>query len=99
MKSITDYTDEEVEEMVKKKATLFKSIAGHSTSDLFTNFIKRYGYANYTFSGYIADLLIEKLGRMPTTEEILLIVDNGFSHFGATCIITDRYFSGKVYID
>jgi hypothetical protein len=67
--------------------------------DWFDDFKKKVSYARYEFSGTIKDELIEMLGRMPTPEEIIRLVDGDLCNFGASCRISGRHFSGYVYTD
>ncbi len=67
--------------------------------DWFTDFRKNVGYAHYRFSGTITDKLVEMLGRTPTEEEIVNLVDDGLFNFGYTCRIVGRKFEGRVYTD
>ncbi len=56
-------------------------------------------YGRYRFSGEYKDKLVELLGRAPTEDEIIMIVDDGFYHFGAKCTIEGKSFKGFVDID
>lgn len=56
-------------------------------------------YAHHSFSGNNTDKLVEVLGHEPSTDEIIALVDNDFSHFGANCSINGRHFSGHVNIN
>lgn len=100
MKAITDYTDEEYLKMQEKSRALHKAIDGIKRDELFT-YTKRRGYAKYDFWGSYTDKLVEVLGRHPDAEEIIMLVDDGYSHFGAACMLNPREkaFSGYVYID
>lgn len=100
MKAITDYTKEEYDQIYEKMSRLHEAIKGHMVSDLLS-YKKTYKYAKYTFSGTYNDKLVELLGHHPDEEEIILLVDSGYSHFGASCTIDTRTktFSGHVYID
>lgn len=60
---------------------------------------KSSGYAHYTFSGKVSDEMVEEMGRMLTGDEIIMLVDGGFSHFGASCSISGQAFRGSVNID
>lgn len=99
MKAITEYTQSEYQVMLAAYHTLCGKISGYHTNELLDNLQRKFGYAHYTFSGHISDKLVELLGREPTATEIIMIVDSGFSHFGATCTTTGRNFSGRVNID
>lgn len=100
MKAITEYTDEEYVKMQAKSKALNEAIKGLNRGDLFT-YTRRPGYAKYDFKGTYTDKLVEALGRHPTDEEIIMLVDSGYSHFGAGCSVNKREktFSGYVYID
>lgn len=100
MKAITEYTDEEYVKMREKQRALNEAIKGLSFGDLIT-WTKRNGYAKYEFWGTYTDKLVEALGRHPDAEEIIMLVDSGYSHFGAGCSINplEKAFSGYVYID
>ena len=100
MKSITEYTPEEKNEMIEKLRKLRETLKNTPVTELFEDYNRRIDYAHYTFSGKISDKLIQLLGRIPTADEIIMIADGGFHHFGATCsIFPDRSFSGKINID
>lgn len=100
MKAIVDYTDEEYAAMKAKARALHDAIGDVDRRELIT-YTKRYGYAHYGFGGSYTDKLVECLGRHPTEDEIILLVDDGFSHFGASCYIKkrDKVFGGRVEID
>ena len=100
MKAIVDYTPEEYEKMREKSRALHKAIDGIKRSELIT-YTRRSGYAKYDFWGTYTDKLVEALCRHPDAEEIIMLVDSGYSHFGAGCSLNprDKAFSGYVYID
>ena len=56
-------------------------------------------YGRYRFSGEYKDKLVELLERVPTEDEIIMIVDDGFYHFGAKCTIEGKSFKGFVDTD
>ena len=99
MKAITEYTPGEYQVMLGVYNTLRSKISGYHTIELLDNLQRKFGYAHYIFSGHITDKLVELLGREPTATEVIMLVDVGFSNFGAQCTITGRNFSGIVYID
>ena len=99
MKSITEYTPTEYMDTMHAYLAMYEKIQGYGHRVLFDNLQRHWGYAHYNFSGRVSDKLIELLGRMPTPNEIIMIIDSGFSHFGATCTITGRNFSGRVHTD
>jgi hypothetical protein len=100
MKAIVALTPEEYAKLYEKLSALNDAIKGLKRDELFT-FTKKHGYAKYTFNGIYSDKLVEALGRHPDEEEIIMLVDSGYSHFGASCTINkrDKTFSGHVYID
>ena len=59
------------------------------------------GYAHYDFFGSYTEELIKELGRHPTANEIILMVDGGLNHFGASCSIVEEEmrFNGSVNTD
>ena len=99
MKAIVEYTKEEAEAMSKKWNELRDKTKVIPRAELFDNYSRTSGYAHYTFSGYTTDKLVEALGHEPSPDEIIMLVDRGFSHFGASCSINGRHFSGRVNID
>ena len=99
MKAIVEYTKEEYAFMSKKWKELRDKTNSMARSELFDNYTKTSGYAHYTFSGDITDKLVEALGHEPSPDEIIMLVDYGFSHFGASCSISNRHFSGRVCTD
>lgn len=99
MKAIVEYTKEEYAFMSKKWKELQDKTNSMARSELFDNYTKTSGYAHYTFSGDITDKLVEALGHEPSPDEIIMLVDYGFSHFGANCSISNRHFSGRVCTD
>lgn len=99
MKAIVEYTKEEAEIMSKKWNELRDKTKGIPKAELFDNYSRTSGYAHYKFSGDITDKLVEVLGHEPSPDEIIMLVDSGFSHFGASCSINGRHFSGRVNID
>ena len=99
MKAITAYTKEEAEVMSKKWNELRDKTSSVPRKEWFGNYTRTSGYAHYKFSGDITDKLVEALGHEPSPDEIIMLVDSGFSHFGASCSINGRHFSGRVNID
>lgn len=99
MKAITTYSAEEYDNQQARMAELSSRIAGASLTQLLTDLNRTVGYAHYRFTGRFTPLLVERLGRQPTADEIIMLVDGGFSHFGASCSINGNYFSGRVNTD
>lgn len=99
MKAITAYTNKEAKDMAKKWHELRDKTSSIPKKEWFDNYTRTSGYAHYKFSGDITDRLVEVLGHEPSPDEIIMLVDGGFSHFGASCSIKGRHFSGRVNID
>lgn len=99
MKAVTEYTIEEAAKMSATCKELFEKVKGTTRSDWFEDFRQTSDYAHYKFSGRVSDKLVELLGHEPTSTEIILLVDSGYSHFGATCSVSNRSFSGRVSTD
>lgn len=99
MKAITECTDKEIDEMSMKWHELRGKTNNIPSNELFDNYTQTSGYAHYKFSGDITDKLVEALGHEPSPDEIIMLVDGGFSHFGASCTINGRHFGGRVNID
>lgn len=96
MKAITEYTIQEAADQSVKCKELLKKVEGTTRSDWFEDFRQQSGYAHYKFSGRVSDKL---LGHEPTGDELIMLVDSGFSHFGASCSVSNRSFSGRVNTD
>lgn len=100
MKAIVDLSQEEYAEFNSVYKNLKDKINGVQFKDLMSVQM-RYGYAHYKFSGEYSEKLVELLGRHPTNNEIIMLVDGGFSHFGASCSMNreTRTFGGRVNTD
>lgn len=100
MKAVVNLTEDEYTAQSAAYAALKKATDGKSDLDLI-KVKKRTGYAHYTFEGNYTNDLVQRLGRHPTGDEIIMLVDGGFSHFGASCSVAhDRMtFSGRVNTD
>lgn len=96
MEAIVAMSQERIDELTKIKDNLKEKTKGIK---LFNDYTRKRGYAKYDFSGIVSDELVSALGRMPTEEEIIILVDRGFSHFGAKCTLNGNSFIGRVYID
>lgn len=101
MKAVVEYTEKEYIEMQDNCRRLREAVKGTTRKDWFTDLSTCSGYAHYRFKGQYAQRLVELLGHQPSADEIIMLVDGGFSHFGATCTIdhATRRFSGRVNID
>lgn len=100
MKAIVEYTEEEHLAMCKKLANLQHATSSYKRDELL-EYSKVSGYAHYKFVGSYTDTLVAALGRHPDEDEIIMLVDCGYTHFGASCTINHRTktFSGRVNID
>ena len=98
MKAVIELTPQECD-MLSQIYNDLRSKTGKTAFNELIKLSRNYGYAHYDFSGEIQQTLIDLLGRMPTSDEIIMLVDDGFSHFGASCSIHDRKFSGRINTD
>lgn len=100
MKAITEYTPQEYSKMHQKREALCEAIKGVPLDELLASTVER-GYACYRFTGVYTPYLVELLGRHPDADEIIMLVDGGFSHFGASCTVNNdsQQFHGFVYVD
>lgn len=101
MKAIVDLTHDEHDAMVDKYDQLVRAIGSVPRGDLFEGLTRCSGYAHYRFKGKYTERLVRLLGRQPSDDEIIMLIDHGFSHFGATCSINHetREFYGRVNTD
>lgn len=96
MKAVVELTDREYNRLREVQLNLQKVLGDKKH---LKNLDKRSKHAKYEFSGEVTDELINKLGRFPSADEIIILVDGGFSHFGAHCSFNGKRFSGYVYTD
>lgn len=99
MEAITAMSPERVSELSKVQQKLDILLVGTSRKDWFEDFRQQSGYAHYKFSGTITDKLVELLGHEPTATKLIIMIDSGFSHFGAQCSISGSRFNGRVNTD
>ena len=99
MKAITELTHAEYRNFHEIHNNLKWATKGLRKTEIFDDIYTQSSYGHYRFSGKISQLLLERLGRIPTETEIIMLVDDGFSHFGATCSIRGFSFSGRVNFD
>ena len=99
MKSITEQTGHERDRLREVVNHLRTVTEGMSYNELFDDYLCLIFRGRRLASGKVSDELLKRLDRMPTEEEIIILVDRGFSHFGASCTIVDRAFSCTVYTD
>lgn len=98
MKAIVELTESEykIYSDINAKLNEAKTLEPH----VFETIRKTSGHAHYKFTGKLSDAFINTLGRMPTPTEVIMLVDNGFSHFGASCSLQpDGTFTGRVNTD
>jgi len=99
MKAIFEQTGHERERLREVMNYLKIATQGMTLREMFDDYDDNIGHGHYTFKGKVSDALIEVMGRMPTDEEIIMLIDRGFYHFGATCNINGRSFSGRINTD
>ena len=93
MRAIPEQTKEEIERLRNIKADL--EIKGAKAC---IEYSRKSGYAHYTFTGTVLPTFTEVVGRSATAEDIILLVD-GYSHFGASCNLNGNSFSGRINTD
>lgn len=100
MKAVCDLTTEEYKQYRDLQANLREKLGfNFSCYEQFKDFRRISDYAHYDFYGTVTQELIDKLGHMPTAEEVIILVDGGFNHFGAMCAFNGKNFRGYVNID
>jgi len=100
MKAIVAYTEKEYAKMLKKYNNLRDAVKDIDSRELYA-YSRQSGYAHYKFQGTYTDKLVEALGHAPDSDEIIMLIDHGFSHFGASCTVdtVHKSFSGRVNVD
>lgn len=88
------------EEADSYRAT-YKNLREKITAEPFVIMHRSPGYAHYDFHGQYSPTLTAALGRTPTPDELIMLVDGGVSHFGAHCNVDheSQRFSGYVNTD
>lgn len=97
MRAIVEQPREEIERLNGVQKHLKE--VGLTRQNAFVDYQTTSGYAHYTFRGQQSSEVVEKLGRGLTSEEIIILADGGFSHFGATCTVGGTGFAGRVNTD
>jgi muconolactone delta-isomerase len=96
MKAVVSMTEEEME----KYRAMYEEVSKKVPKEGWCKNLKRYAkYAHYEFSGDLTDEFVAALGRQPLPDEIIMLVDSGFSHFGARCTFNGKHFEGYVNTD
>lgn len=102
MKAIVAMNQEELNEYEATILSLYNTFGkdGATKRTLFEELHRSPGYSHYTFEGKLAPIVAEKLGRLPTPYELIILVDSGRVHFGASCSLKpDGTFVGRVNTD
>ena len=99
MKAIFEQTGHERQRLTEVLNNIKVKTEGMKMSDMFDNYNVLTIIGRKMASGIISEALIERIGRMPTEEEVIMLIDRGFYHFGASCTILDRAFSCTIYTD
>ena len=86
----------QLRENVKSIRTLTN---GMSKDDLFDGLQIFRGYNEYGFVGMVSNKLTTLLGRCPTADEIVILIDGGANNFGAECNVSGGHFNGTIYTD
>lgn len=98
MKSRLRLSKEEYEQYVESWNRLREIIQTCGNKHKLAPHIKNSHPFFYYFVGQYTQDLVDSLNREPTEEELIMIVDGGFNHFGAECGIDvqSRRFKGYV---
>ena len=94
MKAAPELSNEEC----KKLSDLTKRVLPYRQH---LHYTRHPGYAHYKFEGNYDPQLETLLGHIPTSDEIIIMVDGGYFNFGASCSVnaSDHSFHGKVNTD
>lgn len=99
MKAVVELTKQERESLAKVRDHIFSLIKDIPYQEKWDINERTSGYAHYKFKVKPSQKMIDAIGRMPTTSEIIMIVDGGFCHFGASCGECNGVYSGRVNTD
>lgn len=99
MKAVVELSKEEYQKLSVIRENIIGKIKGLSHEDMWDEYEKKYGYAHYKFTVKPSEKMIAAIGREPTTDEMIIIVDGGFSHFGASCSEYKGTYTGQVNTD
>ena len=100
MKASYERTAEEQKRLRNKQSSVLSAISNVPRMDLFTDFQRSWATdsLSYQFRGTYSMRLVDLLGHRPDAEELIIIVNGSIMHSGATCIISDNAFRGRVNI-
>ena len=99
MKAIFEQTGHERERLTEVLNNIKAKTQGMTMDQMFDNYTTLITHGRKMATGIISEALIERLGRMPTDEEVIMLIDRGFYHFGASCTFSERLFSCMIYTD
>ena len=99
MKAIVEYTEEELIKQRAVRDNIFGLIKNIPYIEKWDFNERRNGYAHYSFKVKPSQKMIDSIGRNPTSDEMIMIVDDGFSHFGASCSESNGIYTGRVNTD
>lgn len=99
MKAIFEQTGHERERLTEVLNNIKAKTQDMTMDQMFDNYNTLITHGRKMASGSISEALIERLGRMPTEEEVIMLIDRGFYHFGASCTFSKRLFSCMIYTD
>ena len=67
---------------------------------IYDRFSKSYEYGHFEFEGQFSEELYNKLGRWPTENEAIALIDNNKCNFGAACYVSPNgMFDGTINTD
>lgn len=99
MKAVTELNEEETEKQVIERDNILSLIKDVTYEERWEIKEINVGYAHYNFKVKPSQKMLDAIGRKPTTNEMIMIVDGGFSHFGASCTESNGIYTGRVNTD
>ena len=100
MKATHERTPEEQKRLRAKQSEVLHAVWDVPKMDLFTDFKRAWcaDHLSYRFEGVYSQRLVDRLGRKPDPEDIIILVNGSIMHGGAHCIIRDNAFKGRLDI-
>lgn len=99
MKACEELTKEDVEKYRARLMQLRAARLKIKPETWFDKLSTKTGYAHYTFEGTVSAAFLAQIEGPLTEDDIIMLVDDGFSHFGAYCRLDGNAFSGKINTD
>lgn len=97
MKAVSELSMVELIKLHEQQRNLQLKIANLPLHELFEHYTVKDLNGSFIFSGKASQVLMKRLSRIPTPEEIILILV-GIQHRGAHCSVTaDGFFVGAIH--